>query len=126
MKLRIELEAWDGRTVWAEYDTFRLDLETYNIQINLNKLNIDKSSRVEGEDQGYRLHIGGYRGTAGDSLARSPANNGMKFTTRDRDNDKWSGNCAQGFKGGWWFNGYYYTNVLRHLMVNFKLWLLLS
>ena len=23
MKLRVELEAWDGRTAWAEYDTFR-------------------------------------------------------------------------------------------------------
>ena len=23
MKLRLELEAWDGRTAWAEYDTFR-------------------------------------------------------------------------------------------------------
>ena len=22
-KLRVELEAWDGRTAWAEYDTFR-------------------------------------------------------------------------------------------------------
>ena len=26
MKLRVELEAHDGRTAWAEYDTFRLDL----------------------------------------------------------------------------------------------------
>ena len=58
--------------------------------------------RVEAEDQGYRLHIGGYSGTAGDSMDYS---NGMKFSTRDRDNDKWSGyNCAQGFKGGWWWN----------------------
>ena len=23
MKLRVELEAWDGRTAWAEYDTFK-------------------------------------------------------------------------------------------------------
>ena len=23
MKLRVELGAWDGRTAWAEYDTFR-------------------------------------------------------------------------------------------------------
>ena len=27
MKLRVELEAWDGRTAWAEYDTFRWDYE---------------------------------------------------------------------------------------------------
>ena len=23
MKLRVELEAWDGRTAWAEFETFR-------------------------------------------------------------------------------------------------------
>ena len=64
-------------------------------------LNIDETSRVEGEDQGYRLRIGQYRGTAGNSLA---SNNGMKFTTWDRDNDKYSVNCAQEVQGGWWWN----------------------
>ena len=57
--------------------------------------------RVEAEDQGYRLHIGGYSGTAGDSMAN---HNGMKFSTQDRDNDKYSKNCAQSYKGAWWFN----------------------
>ena len=57
-------------------------------------------TRVEDEDQGYRLHISGYSGTAGDSMAY---HNGMKFSTRDRDNDKYSSNCAQRYKGGWWF-----------------------
>ena len=63
--------------------------------------------RVEAEDQGYLLHIGGYSGTAGDSMTASGDGNlnGMKFSTRDRDNDKWwSNNCAQSFKGAWWFN----------------------
>ena len=58
------------------------------------------SYRVEDEDQGYRLHISGYSGTAGDGL---DYHNGMKFSTRDRDNDKSSRNCAQDNKGGWWF-----------------------
>ena len=31
MMLRVELEAWDGRTAWAEYGTFRSDF--MNIQI---------------------------------------------------------------------------------------------
>ena len=29
MKLRVELEAWDGRKAWAEYDTFRWVLKEY-------------------------------------------------------------------------------------------------
>ena len=62
--------------------------------------------RVEDEDQGYRLHISGYsctpnRNTMG---AHMGGHDGMKFSTWDRDNDKNSGNCALGYKGGWWFN----------------------
>jgi len=43
---------------------------------------------------------------------------GMKFSTWDRDNDKYTSNCAQRYKGGWWFkwchnanlHGMYYTD----------------
>ena len=43
-------------------------------------------------------------------------NNGMMFTTKDSDNDRWRGNCAASFGNGWWFfechvsnlNGVYY------------------
>ena len=58
------------------------------------------SYRVEDEDQGYRLHISGYSGTAGDSL---DYHNGRKFSTRDKDNDEGGRNCAQIYKEGWWF-----------------------
>ena len=60
--------------------------------------------RVEDEDQGYLLHIGGYSGTAGDSMTNgSYGVNGMKFSTQDRDNDLCSCNCAQEWTGAWWF-----------------------
>ena len=57
----------------------------------------------------YRLAVSGYSGTAGDAIAASGiANfnvNGMKFSTKDQDNDNWSGgHCAGNLRGGWWFN----------------------
>ena len=60
--------------------------------------------RVEDEEQGYRLHISGFSGTAGDSLED---HNQKKFTTKDVDNDDNRGvNCAVSHnKGGWWFTG---------------------
>ena len=63
------------------------------------------TSRVEGEDKSYLIHIGDYAGTAGDSM-NSGSNyniNGMKFTTFDKDN----ANCNCGGKlnaGGWWYD----------------------
>lgn len=35
----------------------------------------------------------------------------MKFSTYDRDNDNYKGNCAQEDEGGWWFNKYVFFTV---------------
>ena len=39
--------------------------------------------------------------------------NAMKFTTKDQDNDNYSGNCANyyGGGGGWWFNSCFRSNL---------------
>ncbi|KXJ06297.1 Fibrinogen-like protein 1, partial [Exaiptasia diaphana] len=46
--------------------------------------------------------------TAGDAIHHpthpSWRSNGMAFSTPDRDNDKYSGNCAADNSCGWWFN----------------------
>jgi hypothetical protein len=61
-----------------------------------------KTFNVGPESDGYRLTIRDYSGTAGDSLYSLDQ---MKFTTKDRDNDKrGSENCAENNKGGFWFN----------------------
>ncbi|CAG2257181.1 unnamed protein product [Mytilus edulis] len=49
----------------------------------------------------------------GDSLMSSHQNhNGMMFSTTDRDNDRdTSGNCANKFKGAWWYNVCHKANL---------------
>ena len=85
-----------GFTAWARYSTFSIG---------------DENSK-------YLLTVGGYEGTAGDSLRD---HNDHMFSTKDQDNDTINEtHCAQVFHGGWWFenmachdsnlNGRYYEN----------------
>ena len=55
-------------------------------------------------------------GNASDALGY---HRGMSFTTKDRDNDKWSTNCALRYKGAWWYNGCHISN-LNGLYLNGK------
>ena len=85
--LRVDLGDFDGNTAYAQYTTFSVSNSTTE----------------------YTLTVGGYSGTAGDSLINSTFNygihNGMKFSTRDNDNDLGGNfNCAQTYHGAWWFN----------------------
>jgi len=36
---------------------------------------------------------------------------GMKFSTKDRDNDLANGSCAQAWKGGWWYKNCFAANL---------------
>ena len=49
---------------------------------------------IDEEKDNYRLHVKSYSGTAGDSISYQ---NGMQFTTKDRDHDKSTSNCATSF-----------------------------
>ncbi|XP_030645880.1 angiopoietin-related protein 6 isoform X2 [Chanos chanos] len=85
-KLRVSMEDWQGRQVFAEYDSFHL----------------------EPESDWYRLRLGNYHGNAGDSLSW---HNNKAFTTLDRDKDAYSGNCAHYQKGGWWYHMCAHSNL---------------
>ncbi|XP_062902329.1 fibrinogen alpha chain isoform X2 [Mobula hypostoma] len=93
--LRIELEDWSGNKKYAEY-----------------------IANISPESENYMLNITSYTGDAGDALIRGLAVDGartshvnMKFSTFDRDNDKWEENCAQFYGGGWWYNNCQAANL---------------
>lgn len=70
--------------------------------------------RVGPAADNYRLNISGFTGiTPTDPFYAFPIN-GREFTTYDRDNDLWSGNCALDGHGketgGWWFSRCTYIN----------------
>ena len=86
-ELRVDMQDFEGNSAYAQYTNFSVG---------------DSASK-------YILTVSGYSGTAGDSLAYQ---NRQKFSTRDQDNDALSGdNCAQRFKGGWWYNACHHSNL---------------
>ena len=85
--LRVELEDWDGVRVYAKYGKFGI-----------------------GDEQAqYRLEVGLYSGTAGDSLVGH--HNNIPFTKKDSDNDSSSRNCAIKCIGAWWYNKCQHSNL---------------
>lgn len=84
--LRIDLEDWKEGKHWAEY---RFSLE--------------------GSSRGYGLHVSHFSGDLPDALANRT---GMRFSTKDRNNDNHrNSNCACTYTGGWWFNACRETNL---------------
>uniref|UniRef100_A0A1X7T2A4 Fibrinogen C-terminal domain-containing protein n=1 Tax=Amphimedon queenslandica TaxID=400682 RepID=A0A1X7T2A4_AMPQE len=85
--LRVDLGDFDNDTAYANYSTFNIS---------------DGSTE-------YILTAEGYSGTAGDSLLW---HYGRRFSTRDNDNDAWSGgNCAQSYTGAWWYHTCYHSSL---------------
>ncbi|XP_014101428.1 fibrinogen C domain-containing protein 1 [Bactrocera oleae] len=65
---------------------------------------------VGSEADGFVLKtVGDYKGNAGDYFQN---HEGSKFSTYDRDNDqKDDDNCAKKWRGGWWYNCCYWSNL---------------
>uniref|UniRef100_A0A8C2ZVX2 Tenascin-R n=1 Tax=Cyclopterus lumpus TaxID=8103 RepID=A0A8C2ZVX2_CYCLU len=84
-ELRIDMK--DGQeSVFANYDKFSIG-DARNL---------------------YKLRIGEYNGTAGDSLSY---HQGRPFSTKDRDNDIAVTNCASSYKGAWWYKNCHRANL---------------
>ncbi|XP_055600769.1 ficolin-2-like [Uranotaenia lowii] len=87
-ELHVLLEDFEGKSVVAKYDDFR----------------------VADEAEKYTLEsLGQYSGTAGDSLSYSL---GKKFSTLDADNDSFgTTNCAVAKTGAWWYGSCSESNL---------------
>ena len=85
--LRIDLKDFEDEERYAKYSTFD----------------------VKGSDENYKLLVGGYSGDAEDSM--TVWHNDMDFSTKNNDNDEHSGNCAEVYKGAWWYNRCHTSNL---------------
>ena len=97
--LRVELEDWNGVKEYAKYGKFKI-----------------------GDEQAkYRLELGSYSGTAGDSLRTGYDLRNMAFSTKDRDNDIYLyGHCAVEWTGAWWYRDCQYSNLNGKYLGNQK------
>ena len=103
-------EFWLGlskinRLTKKESNTLRIDLGDFSnskAYAQYTTLSVGDSTTE------YTLTVGGYSGTAGDSFTH---HNGMKFSTKDNDNENYSGNCAIHYPGAWWFNNCFYSHL---------------
>ena len=75
----------------------------------------------------YQLSISGFTGPTDDPFSTHSLK-GMKFTTKDRDNDQWGSNCAVsnvgGKAGGWWYK--YCSYIFLNHQYNHKYSILLN
>jgi len=85
-QLRVEINTTSSGNKYAKYSNFSVTNEATN----------------------YTLFVGFYSGDAYDRLT---AHNGFAFTSKDRDNDKNSGNCAVNYRGAWWYNNCYSSHL---------------
>ncbi|XP_029976851.1 LOW QUALITY PROTEIN: mucin-4 [Salarias fasciatus] len=83
MTLRVDLRDADD-SAFAQYSTFAVG------------------------GRNYRLTVGGYGGTAGDSFSY---HNGRIFSTRDRDPAPFITRCAMSYRGGWWYKNCHQANL---------------
>ncbi|KAH3751166.1 hypothetical protein DPMN_185715 [Dreissena polymorpha] len=91
-ELRIDIETFSGRKVYAMYSEFN----------------------ISSESEKYKLHLAGYTGDAGEGLLFEydlPTHNGKPFSTFDADYDRRKGCCACECGGGWWYGDCFLSNL---------------
>jgi hypothetical protein len=84
--LRIDLGDFHGKKKYAKYTNFAIGNERMK----------------------YPITLGRYSGNAGDSLL---SHQGMKFSTKDMDNDIYEQHCSTMYHGAWWYKYCHASNL---------------
>ncbi|XP_067939179.1 ficolin-2-like [Watersipora subatra] len=111
-KLNILVKAADGTIQFGTWSSFIIGSEGDNYKLNQQV----SSAAYSGSLYEYGLS----------------STNGMSFSTKDRDHDRWSGNCATAWHGAWWYsncansnlnggyNNTYRTSIFWHPLYQLK------
>ncbi|XP_033114871.1 fibrinogen-like protein 1, partial [Anneissia japonica] len=97
-EFRIDMVATDDSAYHVTYESIEIGSEAENFRLNIGEYIDDRSTAAEGLDYRADYHTNKY-------------NNGMSFSTVDRDNDNAYGSCSFKYKCGWWFNTCYFSNL---------------
>ena len=107
------------RDYWLGNENIHTLTNTGNFELRIdfvNRLGVQHYAKyrnfsVDTEVNKYRLHVGEVTSSSRSlQLGRHlDYNNGMPFSTYDRDHDKSFRNCAKAFLAGWWYKSCYYV-----------------
>ena len=88
-RLDVWMQDWDNSNYTARYEKFKVENESSDYQVMISSF--DPSASTLGDSL---ISIHSYSNT-----------NGMKFSTKDRDNDKYGDSCSvYSGSGGFWYN----------------------
>ena len=84
----------------ADESVLKIELESFGDVSPISANATYQEFKVDNETSKFRLHVNGFSGTCGDGLRY---HNGSLFTTKL--------NCAQRYKGGWWYKSCHSSNL---------------
>ncbi len=85
--------------------SLRIDMKDLQGSIGFAKYN---KFKIGSEQSKYKLEVAVFSGNAKDALSY---HNKRPFSTKDRDNDASSGNCAVACIGAWWYGSCHNSNL---------------
>ncbi|XP_037051529.1 microfibril-associated glycoprotein 4-like [Bradysia coprophila] len=108
----VDSDHWLGNNLihqLTENNDYQLKIELTGFQQNEFAYAKYSPFRIGTEDENYKLYVGNFtsEGQISDSLTY---HNGAMFTTKDKQNEG-TYNCAERYKGAWWYRQCYYSNL---------------